>query len=77
MFVFQESIFGTKLRKLQKKNKTSVNIDELLNQIPTPSVKNTLPFQIVRGVWNAPKAIKNVFTGINEYNEQIKEQKRR
>lgn len=77
LFVFQESIFGTKLRKLQKKNKTSVNIDELLNQIPTPSVKNTLPFQIVRGVWNAPKAIKNVFTGINEYNEQIKEQKRR
>ncbi|XP_055298276.1 uncharacterized protein F54F2.9 [Sitodiplosis mosellana] len=72
-----EEIFGSKLRKLQKKNKTAVNIDELLNQIPTPSIKNTLPFQIVRGVWNTPRTIKNFFTDINEYKEQMREEKRR
>lgn len=74
---FQEEIFGSKLRKLQKKNKSGVNIDEILNQIPTPSIKNTLPFQIVRGVWNTPGAIKEFIYGINEYKEQIREEKRR
>lgn len=74
---FQESLFGSKIRKLHKKNKTTVNIDEILNQIPTPSVKDTLPFQIVRGIWNTPGAIKNVFSGINEYKDQIREEKRR
>lgn len=75
-FYLQESLFGSKLRKLQKKNKSAVNIDEILNQIPTPSVKDTLPFQIVRGVWNTPRAIKNLFSGISEYKEQIREEKR-
>lgn len=73
----QEEIFGSKLRKLQKKNKGGVNIDEILNQIPTPSIKNTLPFQIVRGVWNTPRAIKDIFYGLNEYQEQKREEKRR
>lgn len=76
-FYSQESLFGSKLRKLQKKNKSAVNIDEILNQIPTPSVKDTLPFQIVRGVWNTPRAIGNLFSGISEYKEQIREEKRR
>lgn len=73
----QESLFGSKLRKLQKKNKSAVNIDDLLNQIPTPSIKNTLPFQIVRGVWNTPRTIKNLFSDINQYHEQIREEKRK
>ncbi|XP_031629289.1 dnaJ homolog subfamily C member 1 [Contarinia nasturtii] len=72
-----ESLFGSKLRKLQKKNKSAVNIDELLNQIPTPSIKNTLPFQIVRGVWNTPRAIKDFFTDMHDYKQQILEEKRR
>lgn len=73
----QESIFGSKLRKLQKKNKSSVNIDDILNQIPTPSVTDTLPFLIVRGVWYAPRAVKNIFADISEQKERVREEKRR
>lgn len=70
-------MFGTKLRKLQKKNKSSVNIDDILNQIPTPSFTGTLPFQIVRGVWNTPRTIKNMFADFSEHKERLKEEKRR
>lgn len=48
-----EQIFESKVKKLKKSN---VNIDQILNEIPTPSIKNTLPFQI-------PYAIYAIITG--------------
>lgn len=69
-----ESILGSKLKKLQKKNKTNVDMDTLLNQIPSPSIKNTLPFQISRAIWNIPSAIKEMFAVAAEYRQQQKEQ---
>lgn len=46
IFFIQEQILGEKIKKMQKKNKTNVDIDDILAKIPSPSVKNTLPFQI-------------------------------
>lgn len=33
-----ESIFGSKLKKLQKKNKTNIQMDTIINTIPLPSI---------------------------------------
>ncbi|XP_055615683.1 uncharacterized protein F54F2.9 [Toxorhynchites rutilus septentrionalis] len=58
-----EQLFGSKLKKLQKKNKTNVDIDTILSEIPTPSVFNTLPFQIPLCLWRTvtgtPGALKS------------------
>lgn len=67
-------MLGTKLRKLNKKSKNGVDIDSILNSIPTPSVKNTLPFQLVRGVWNTPSTIKSLFHEYSDYKQQQREQ---
>lgn len=73
-----EQIFGSKLKKLQKKNKTNVDIDTILNEIPTPSIWNILPFQIpvwtYRTVTGTPGAIKSA---INFYAEQKKAEEER
>ncbi|XP_053690911.1 uncharacterized protein F54F2.9 [Sabethes cyaneus] len=68
-----EQLFGSKLKKLQKKNKTNVDIDMILKEIPTPSLWNLLPFQIPLGIWRTvtgiPAAIKSA---IHYYAEQKK-----
>lgn len=73
-----EQIFGSKLKKLQKKNKTNVDIDTILNEIPTPSIWNILPFQIpvwtYKTVTGTPGAIKSA---INFYAEQKKAEEER
>lgn len=74
---FQESLLGTKLRKLNKKSKNAVDIDSILNSIPTPSVKNTLPFQLVRGVWNTPSTIKSLFHEYADYKQQQRQEQER
>lgn len=72
----QESILGSKMKRLQKKNK-NVDIDQILNSIPTPSLWNLLPFQIVRGVWNAPKTIKETYHEWADYKKIQEEEKQR
>lgn len=69
-----ESLLGSKLKKMQKRNKTNVDMDTLLNSIPTPTIRNTLPFQIPRAIWNTPAAIKEMFVCAAEYRQQQKEQ---
>uniref|UniRef100_A0A1Q3FDL0 Putative dnaj molecular chaperone similarity domain protein n=1 Tax=Culex tarsalis TaxID=7177 RepID=A0A1Q3FDL0_CULTA len=68
-----EQLFGSKLKKLQKKKQTNVDLDTILSEIPTPSVFNTLPFQIPRGLWRmvtgAPGAVKSA---VSFYAEQKK-----
>lgn len=55
-FVAQEFL-STKLKKQQKKGVKKVKgdsasiVDEVLSEIPTPSIKDTLPFQIPRLLW--------------------------
>lgn len=68
-----EQLFGSKIKKLQKKKQTNVDLDAILREIPTPSVFNTLPFQIPLGLWRmvtgAPGAIKSA---VDFYAEQKK-----
>lgn len=68
-----EQLFGSKLKKLQKKKQTNVDLDTILSEIPTPSVFNTLPFQIPLGLYRmvtgAPGAVKSA---VNFYAEQKK-----
>ncbi|XP_055606198.1 uncharacterized protein F54F2.9 [Uranotaenia lowii] len=68
-----EQLFGSKLKKLQKKNKANVGLDTILSEIPKPSIFNTLPFQIPLGIWRTvtgtPGAVKSA---VNFYAEQKK-----
>lgn len=60
--------------------KANVNIDAILNEIPRPSVKNTLPFQIPIGVYRlivgTPSAIKDSVTMLSEELKKEMEKKR-
>ncbi|KXJ81926.1 hypothetical protein RP20_CCG017031 [Aedes albopictus] len=73
-----EQIFGSKLKKLQKKNKTNVDMDTILSEIPTPSIWNILPFQIpvwtYKTITGTPGAIKSA---MNFYAEQKKAEEAR
>lgn len=68
-----ETMLGSRLKKLQKKNKTNVELDTILNEIPAPSVFNTLPFQIPKMIWNTPGAIKGVFQSYSQYKKEQEE----
>ncbi|EDV95185.1 dnaJ homolog subfamily C member 1 isoform X2 [Drosophila grimshawi] len=70
-----EQVFGTKLKKLQKRNK-NIDMDVILSEIPIPSLLNTLPIQIPLGIWNLPKTIKNGFTKANELKQLALEKRR-
>lgn len=70
-----EQIFGSKLKKLQKKNK-SIDMETILNELPTPSIKNTLPFQIPMAIWYLPSTIKELFIKANELKEIALEKQR-
>ncbi|XP_053678338.1 uncharacterized protein F54F2.9 [Anopheles nili] len=60
-----EQIVGSKLKKLNKKKQTNVQLEELISEIPLPSIKNTLPCQIPVWVWKlvtgTPGAIRLMF----------------
>ncbi|XP_075155894.1 uncharacterized protein F54F2.9 [Haematobia irritans] len=70
-----EQVLGSKLKKLQKKNK-NIDMDTILNEIPTPSLKNTLPVQIPMFVWNLPKTMKGAINKANELKELALEKRR-
>ncbi|XP_016998271.2 uncharacterized protein F54F2.9 [Drosophila takahashii] len=70
-----EQVFGTKLKKLQKKNK-NIDMDVILSEIPMPSLLNTLPIQIPLALWNLPRTIKNGFSKANELKELALEKRR-
>lgn len=44
----QESILGSRLKKIQRKGKSSMDIDTILNEIPTPSIYVGFIFEINR-----------------------------
>ncbi|KAM7350466.1 uncharacterized protein F54F2.9 [Cochliomyia hominivorax] len=70
-----EQVFGSKLKKLQKKNK-NIDMETILNEIPSPSLKNTLPIQIPLFIWNLPSTIKEGFNKANELKEMALEKRR-
>ncbi|XP_065362714.1 uncharacterized protein F54F2.9 [Calliphora vicina] len=70
-----EQVFGSKLKKLQKKNK-NIDMETILNEIPSPSLMNTLPIQIPLFIWNLPSTIKEGFNKANELKEMALEKRR-
>ncbi|XP_034481135.1 uncharacterized protein F54F2.9 [Drosophila innubila] len=70
-----EQVFGTKLKKLQKRNK-NIDMDVIFSEIPIPSLLNTLPIQIPVAIWNLPKTIQNAFSKANELKELALEKRR-
>ncbi|XP_053660617.1 uncharacterized protein F54F2.9 [Anopheles marshallii] len=76
-----EQIVGSKLKKLNKKKQTNVQLEELINEIPLPSIKNTLPCQIPMWVWNTvtgtPAAIRLMFELYSQQKKQKEEELQR
>ncbi|KAI8122676.1 hypothetical protein FF38_01084 [Lucilia cuprina] len=70
-----EQVLGSKLKKLQKKNK-NIDMETILSEIPSPSLKNTLPVQIPMFIWNLPSTIKEGFNKANELKEMALEKRR-
>uniref|UniRef100_A0A182LSJ4 DnaJ homolog subfamily C member 1 n=1 Tax=Anopheles culicifacies TaxID=139723 RepID=A0A182LSJ4_9DIPT len=73
-----EQIVGSKLKKLNKKKQTNVQLEELINEIPLPSFKNTLPCQIPVWIWNTvtgtPAAIRLMFELYSQQKKQKEEE---
>ncbi|XP_035908507.1 uncharacterized protein F54F2.9 [Anopheles stephensi] len=76
-----EQIVGSKLKKLNKKKQTNVQLEELISEIPLPSIKNTLPCQIPVWVWNTvtgtPAAIRMMFELYSQQKKQKEEELQR
>lgn len=71
-----DEVLGSKIRKLQKKNK-GIDLENIISEhLPKPSVFNTLPFQIPVFIWNIPKMIKNGFHQAKEFKEVAMEKRR-
>lgn len=69
-----EEVLGNKWKKIQKKSKTGmVEFSEVLNEIPKPSVLNTLPIQIPMFFWHLPRNVKNLVCEVMEMKRQQKE----
>uniref|UniRef100_A0A2M4A8L2 Putative molecular chaperone dnaj superfamily n=1 Tax=Anopheles triannulatus TaxID=58253 RepID=A0A2M4A8L2_9DIPT len=68
-----EQIVGSKLKKLSKKKQTNQHLEGLIYEIPQPSIRNTLPFQIPICLWRSitglPAAIRSL---IDMYAQQKK-----
>uniref|UniRef100_A0A182KG82 DnaJ homolog subfamily C member 1 n=1 Tax=Anopheles christyi TaxID=43041 RepID=A0A182KG82_9DIPT len=76
-----EQIVGSKLKKLNKKKQTNVQLETLINEIPLPSIKNTLPCQIPVWLWNTvtgtPGAIRHAFELYSQQKKQKEEELQR
>ncbi|CAF4958814.1 unnamed protein product [Pieris macdunnoughi] len=72
-----EQILNSRGRK-QKRSGFETGIAEILDQLPKPSVKDTLPFQIPRAVWWSITAVPSVIAAYKERKKQeLEEEKRR
>lgn len=74
----QEQVLGSKLQKMQKKNRKGKmdvpDLADILEKIPTPSVWNTLPFQMPRWTFYS---IVGIPAGIRSVQEALAERRRR
>ena len=75
---FQSQLFESKSKKVKKAN---INVDSILNEIPRPSFKNTLPFQIPLGIYHllvsSPSMIKESVTLVADEIKKEQERKQR
>jgi len=82
MLWLQEQVLGSKLQKLQKKNRKSKidvpDLADILEKIPIPTMWNTLPFQlpkwIIGSVIAIPSTIRLIFQLLKERKEKKKQE---
>ncbi|CAO1394952.1 unnamed protein product [Diamesa serratosioi] len=73
-----EQLFETKAKKVRKAN---MDVDSILNEIPKPSIRNTLPFQIPCGIYamitGTPSAIKESINLVADMRKKELEKKQK
>lgn len=71
---------GSKLQKLQKKNRKGKmdvpDLADILEKIPTPSVWNTLPFQLPKWTYFSIVGIPSTISSIYRILEERKQRKK-
>lgn len=76
-----EQILNTRGKKHTKKSGFDAGLAEILDQLPKPSIRDTLPFQIPRAIWwcitAIPRAIAEYKRRMKEKEEEDKRQKKR
>lgn len=76
-----EQVLGSKLQKLQKRNRKGKmdvpDLADILEKIPTPSIWNTLPFQMPRWTVASVVSVPSIFRAISESIEERKRMKRK
>lgn len=67
--------------KNRKKKKANIDVDAILRELPYPSIKNTLPFQIPIGIYRAitgaPSAVKDSINLVQEFTKKELEKKQK
>ncbi|XP_043266108.1 uncharacterized protein F54F2.9-like [Colletes gigas] len=75
-----EQVLGSKLQKMQKKNKKGKmdvpDLADILEKIPTPSMWNTLPFQLPRWIISFTLSIPNLMRAMRDVLEERKRRKK-
>jgi len=76
-----EQVLGSKLQKMQKKNRKGKigevpDLAEILEKIPSPSVWNTLPFQLPRWTYASIVGIPSTIRAIHSFLEERKRRKK-
>ncbi|XP_045491741.1 uncharacterized protein F54F2.9 [Colias croceus] len=71
-----EQILTTRGKKM-KKSGFDTGLAEILDQLPKPSIKDTLPFQIPRAIWWSITAIPSAIAAFKERKKQQEEEERR
>ncbi|KAJ8683256.1 hypothetical protein QAD02_019048 [Eretmocerus hayati] len=75
-----EQVLGSKLQKLQKKNRKGKmdvpDLAEILEKIPTPSAWNTLPFQVPKWTYASIVGIPSAIRSIHRILEERKQRKK-
>ena len=80
--IFKEQVLGSRLQKLQKKNRKGKmdvpDLAEILEKIPTPSVWNTLPFQLPKWTYSSivgiPSTIRSIYRLLEERKQRKKQE---
>lgn len=70
--MLQEQILNSRVRKHQKKTGFESALAEVLEQLPKPSIKDTLPFQIPRLMW---WSVTGLPFAVVEFRRRLKEKK--
>lgn len=75
-----EQVLGSKLQKMQKKNRKGKmdvpDLAEILEKIPTPSMWNTLPFQLPKWTYASIVGIPSTISGIYMLFEEMKRRRK-